>query len=105
MVARRGRCHQVFYKSMMKNIFDYESESDEYGMDKFNDSKAGRQEQIDYLLYKGSERAADGPTGEDKQRKTRAMRKKEKFFHPVDRHLQEMRENISDIERRVRKRT
>ena len=26
MVARRGRCHQVFYKPMMKTIFDYESD-------------------------------------------------------------------------------
>ena len=28
MVARRGRCSRVFYKSMMKTIFDYESESE-----------------------------------------------------------------------------
>lgn len=93
MVARRGRCHQVFYKPMMKTIFDYESD-DQYGMDNFNDTKAGRQEQIEYLLYKGSERAADGPSGEDKQRKARAMRKNEKFFRPVDRHLADMRDTV-----------
>lgn len=74
-------------------------------MDNFNDTKAGRQEQIEYLLYKGSERAADGPSGEDKQRKARATRKKEKFFKPVDRHLAEMRDTVEDMERRCLKRT
>jgi hypothetical protein len=34
-VARRGRNHQIFYKSHIKTIYDYESSADD-DLDNFN---------------------------------------------------------------------
>lgn len=55
MIARRGRCHQVFYKSLMKNIYDYESDENEISFDNFKSTKLGLLEQIEFLQSKGGQ--------------------------------------------------
>lgn len=53
-VVRRGRNHQIFYKSHIKTIFDYESSGDDRKHDV--NSVENRKEQIDYLLSKTKEK-------------------------------------------------
>ena len=81
MVARRGRCHQVTYKPRITTLSEDEFES-EFLIEK--------PDKINRLLQYGLDQS---------------KQQKENFAHPVDRHLQALKDTVNDLETRVYKRT
>ena len=70
----------------MRRIFDYESDEeavDNY-LDCYNNSKEGLSEKVEILQLKKAIKAAEGYPLVNEERKSKALKKKEKFFKPID---------------------